>query len=88
MLRYWTEDGPPRTNMSTDPRIRVVKLAERKRRAKARIKKARDAARQRGQDEAPDAAATVTGWVAELRGQKLRGADALTAFNDLFEDPA
>jgi hypothetical protein len=74
--------------MSKDPRIRVVKLAERKRRAKARIKKARDAERQRGQDEAPDAAATVTGWVDELRGQKRRDGDALSAFNDLFEDPS
>ena len=72
--------------MSTNPRIRVVKLVERKRRAKARIKMARDSARQRAQDEAPDAAATVTGWVDEFRGQKRRDAGALSAFNDLFED--
>jgi hypothetical protein len=72
--------------MSKDPRIRVVKLAERKRRAKARIKKARDSERRRGQDETPDAAATVTGWVDEMRVQKRRDSDALSAFNDLFED--
>ena len=74
--------------MSTDPRIRVIKLAERKRRAKARFKKSRDAARRHVQDKAQDAAATVTGWVDELRGQKQENADALSAFNSLFEDEA
>jgi hypothetical protein len=72
--------------MSMNPRIRVVKLAERKRRAKARVKKGRDAARQLVQDKAPDAAAIVTGWVDELRGQKRQNADALSDFNNLFED--
>jgi hypothetical protein len=72
--------------MSTDPRIRVIKLAERKRRAKARVKKSRDAARRPRQDEARDAAHTVTGWVDELRRQKHQSADALSVFNSLFED--
>jgi hypothetical protein len=72
--------------MSTDPRIRVIKLAERKRRAKARVSKGRDSARQRGPDQARDAAATVAGWVDELLGQKHQDADALGAFNNLFED--
>jgi hypothetical protein len=74
--------------MSTDPRIRVIKLAERKRRAKARFKKSRDAARRPVQDKAQDAAAAVTGWVDELRGQKQENADALSAFHSLFEDEA
>jgi hypothetical protein len=72
--------------MSTDPRIRVIKLAERKRRAKARVKKGRDSARRPGQDQAPDAAATVNGWVDELRRQKHRRSDATSDFNNLFED--
>lgn len=72
--------------MSTEPRIKVIKCAERKRRAKARIKKGRDAARLRQQDKAPDAAATVNGWVDEMRRQKDQGADALSAFNRLFDD--
>ena len=72
--------------MNTDPRIKVIKLAERKRRAKARIKKGRDSARPCVQDKAREAAATVAGWVEELRGQKDEGADVLSAFNDLFED--
>lgn len=72
--------------MSTDPRIRVVKRAELKRRARARIKKGRDAARRREQDNAPDAAATVNGWVDEMRRQKDQGADALSVFNSLFDD--
>ena len=72
--------------MSTDPRIRVIKLAERKRRARARVKKNRDSARRPEQDKAPDAATTVTGWVDELRQQKREGAGTLSAFNNLFED--
>jgi hypothetical protein len=73
--------------MSTDPRIRVIKLAERKRRAKARIKKVRDSARRPEQDKSLDAAATITGWVDELRRQKKhRHSDATGDFNNLFED--
>ena len=73
--------------MSTDPRIRVIKLAERKRRAKARVKQGRAAARRLGQDKARnDAADTVTGWVDELRRQKRQGAGAASDFNNLFED--
>ena len=73
--------------MSTDPRIRVIKLAERKRRARARVRQERAAAQRLGQDKARDAAAdTVTGWVDELRQQKRQGADAAGDFNDLFED--
>jgi alkanesulfonate monooxygenase SsuD/methylene tetrahydromethanopterin reductase-like flavin-dependent oxidoreductase (luciferase family) len=74
--------------MSTDPRIKVIKLAERKRRAKARVKQARAAAQRPTQDEARDAADTVTGWVDELRRQKRPDANALSDFNNLFEDPA
>jgi hypothetical protein len=74
--------------MSTDHRIRVIKLAERKRRAKARVKQGRASASRPAQDEARDAADTVTGWVDELRRQKRPGADALSDFNNLFEDPA
>ena len=73
-------------HMDTNSRIKVIKLAERKRRAKARIKKNSDPARLPGQGKAPDAAATVNGWVDELRRQKHEGAGALSAFNDLFED--
>jgi len=76
------------TIMSTDTRIRVIKHAERKRRAKARIKQGGNAARRPGQDKARDAAETVTGWVDELRMQKRQDANALSGFNDLFEDPA
>lgn len=72
--------------MSTDTRIRVIKLAERKRRAKARIKKGRDSAQRTEQDKAPDAAATVTGWVDEMRRQKHERNDATSDFNNLFED--
>ena len=74
--------------MSTDQRIKVIKLAERKRRAKARIKQGRASACRPGQDRARDAADTVNGWVDELRRQKRHDADALSDFNDLFEDPA
>lgn len=73
-------------NMSTNSRIKVIKLAERKRRAKARVQKDGDSARLLEQGKAPDAAATVNGWVDELRRQKHDGVDALSAFNDLFED--
>jgi hypothetical protein len=72
--------------MSTEPRIRVIKLAERKQRAKARIKKSRDAVRRPRQYEARDAADTVTGWVDDLRRQKRQSTDALSVFNSLFED--
>jgi len=72
--------------MSTDPRIRVIKLAERKRRAKARAKQGRDSARRPEQAQARDDAATVNGWVDELRRQKRQDANALSDFNDLFED--
>jgi hypothetical protein len=71
--------------MSTDPRIRVIKLAERKRRAKARIKQGRDAARRPGPGKTQEAADTVTGWIDELRQQK-QSADAASDFNNLFED--
>ena len=79
---------PGATNMKTDPRIKVIKLAERKRRARARVKHERASARRTGQDKAPDAAATVTGWVDELRRQKQQAADAQGDFDSLFEDPA
>lgn len=72
--------------MSTDNRIKVIKLAERKRRAKARVRKERAATNRPRQDEARDAAATVTGWVDELRRQKRQSTDAAGDFNDLFED--
>ena len=72
--------------MGTDSRIKIIKLAERKRRAKARVLKDGDSARLAEKDKAPDAAATVNGWVDELRRQKHEGAGALSAFNDLFED--
>lgn len=72
--------------MDTNSRIKVIKLAERKRRARARINKNTGPARLPGQDKAPDAAATVNGWVDELRRRKHEGAGALSAFNDLFED--
>jgi hypothetical protein len=71
--------------MSTDPRIRVIKLAEQKRWAKARVKQGRDSARRPEQDKARDDAATVNGWVAELRRQKRQDADALSDFKNLFE---
>lgn len=71
--------------MSTDNRIKVIKLAERKRRAKARVKQER-AANRPAQDEARDAATTVNGWVDDLRRQKRQSADAAGDFNDLFED--
>jgi len=72
--------------MSTKPRIKVIKLAERKRRAKARANKGRDSASLSGEHKPPDAVATVNGWVDELRRQKQEGDGALSAFNDLFED--
>ena len=78
--------APSLTNMS--PRIRVIKLAERKRRARARVKKGRASASHPGQDKARDAAAAVTGWVDELRRQKQQAAAALSDFNSLFEDAA
>jgi hypothetical protein len=46
----------------------------------------RDSARRPEQDKAPDAA-TVNGWVNEMRRQKNhRRADASSGFNNLFED--
>jgi hypothetical protein len=72
--------------MSTDPRIRVIKLAERKRRAKARIKRGREAARRPEPDQTQGAADTITGWINELRQQKQQSADAASDFNNLFED--
>lgn len=72
--------------MGTNSRIKVIKLAERKRRAKARVNEGRDPERDPEQDKRPDAAATVTGWVDEMRRQKHEGAGALSAFNDLFDD--
>lgn len=72
--------------MSTNPRIKVIKLAERRRRARARVNKGKDPARPAGQNRTPDAAAAVSGWVDELRRRKHEGAGALDAFNDLFGD--
>jgi hypothetical protein len=74
-------------NMATNSRIKVIKLAERKRRAKARVNEGQDPGRSPERDKGPDAAATVNGWVDEMRRQKDEGAGALSAFNDLFEDP-
>jgi hypothetical protein len=74
--------------MSTDQRIRVIKLAERKRRAKARVKQGRASAAHLGMDKAREAADTVNGWVDELREQNRQGSDALSEFNNLFEDVA
>lgn len=71
--------------MSTEPRIKVIKLAERKRRAKARIKQGRDAARRHEPDKTQKATDTVTGWVDELRQQK-QSSDPARDFNKLFED--
>jgi hypothetical protein len=71
-----------------NPRIRVIKLDERKRQAKARVKEGRTSVRRVGQNKARDATATVTGWVDELREQKKQeSADAVGGFNSLFEDP-
>jgi hypothetical protein len=72
--------------MSTDKRIRVIKQAERKRRAKARIKQSRPSAARLGQDKEREAVDTVNGWVDEMREQKRQGSDALNDFNNLFED--
>lgn len=72
--------------MSTDHRIKVIKLAERKRRAKARVKQERADAGRPAQEEARDAATTITGWVDDLRRQKRQSTDAAGDFNDLFED--
>ncbi|HEX8474063.1 MAG TPA: hypothetical protein VF666_08535 [Pyrinomonadaceae bacterium] len=72
--------------MSTDSKIKVIKLAERKRRAKARVRKGRAAALQARPDKAREAAATVNGWVDELRQQKRQGAGAASDFNDLFKE--
>ena len=72
--------------MSTDPRIRVIKLAERQRRAKARVKQGRDAARRPRPDRTQNTADTVTGWIDELRRQKQESADAASDFNNMFED--
>lgn len=69
-----------------DPRIRVIKPAERRRRREARVRKGQESAHRPQQDEAREAAAAVTGWVDELRGQKQQSADALSVFNSLFED--
>jgi hypothetical protein len=74
--------------MNTKPRIKVIKLAERKRRARARVKQERAATRGPRQDESRDAAAAVTGWVDELRRQKQKAADTQGDFDSLFEDPA
>jgi hypothetical protein len=75
--------------MSTDPRIRVIKLAERKRRAKARARQGGGSAHPPKQDKARDDAATVNGWVDELRRQKRQAAAAsLDDFKNLFEDPS
>ena len=73
--------------MSRDSRIRIIKSAERKRRAKAQVKQRRDAARRTEPDKTQDAAETVTGWVDELRQQKQQSAGAASDFNNLFEDP-
>jgi hypothetical protein len=72
--------------MSTKSRIRVVKLAERKRRARAQVRQGRAAAGRPVRDEARDAADAVTGWVDELRRRKQQDADAADDFNNLFED--
>ena len=72
--------------MDTNPRIKVIKLAERKRRAKARVRNGQASAGRSVQEKARDAAATITGWVDELRRQKKQSADALSGFNSLFED--
>jgi hypothetical protein len=74
--------------MDMNPRIRVIKLADRKRRAKARVRKGRASAGRPARDKAREAAAAVTGWVDELRRQKQQSADAVSGFNSLFEDAA
>jgi type IV secretory pathway VirD2 relaxase len=81
---------PDATIMNTDPRIRVIKLAERKRRARARVKKGRAYVPrpEQAEDKARNAAAAVAGWVDELRRQKQQAADATGDFSSLFKDPA
>jgi hypothetical protein len=76
--------------MKTKPRIKVIKLAERKRRARARVKQGRASVPRHEQDEdrARNAAAAVNGWVDELRRQKRQAADATGEFSSLFKDPA
>ena len=72
--------------MSTQPGIKLIKLVERKRRAKARAEHNRNTASGPEQKGRVNPAATVAGWVDELRRQKHQGAGAASDFNNLFED--
>jgi hypothetical protein len=75
--------------MNTTPRIKVIKLAERKRRARARVKKGSAPVPRPAQDvdKARNAAAAVTGWVDELRRQKRQTVTATGDFSSLFKEP-
>jgi hypothetical protein len=82
--------APGATTMKIKPRIKVIKLAERKRRARARVKKGRAPVplHEQAEDRARNAAAAVTGWVDELRRQKQQSADTTGDFSSLFKEPA
>jgi hypothetical protein len=74
--------------MNTNPRIKIIKLAERERRTKVRVGKGQASAGRLGRDKARDASAIITGWVSELRRQKEQSSEAAHGFKSLFEEAA
>lgn len=68
-------------------RIRIVKSAERKRQAAARTAQKRRASASRI-GIVPDAAATVRGWIGELRQLKEHSTEATRSIESLFGETA
>jgi len=69
-----------------NPRIRIIKFAERERRAQARVVKRLASTNHIA--PVPDAATTVTGWIDELRQLKRQSAEAAPSVKSLLGDTA
>jgi hypothetical protein len=69
-------------------RIRIIKLAERKRQAQARVVKRRAAASHSVPAQARDVATTVMGWIDELRQLKRQSTGAAPSVKSLLGDTA
>ena len=74
--------------MNPNPRIRIIKPAERRQRREARVAKLTASASRVAQENALDAAAIIKGWVGELRQHKKKSAEAARGFMSLSEKAA
>jgi hypothetical protein len=74
--------------MNTNPRIKIIKPAERRRQREARVAKPKASASRIEQENALEAAATITGWIGEWREHKQQNAETARGFMSLFGEAA